>query len=113
MVNPAKVIGFLDISHWDPQLAFVMAGALAVTSLGYRWVLSRAKPICEDSFTLPTQRTIDRPLVLGAALFGIGWGLVGLCPAPALVGLVTGELRVALFVISMLTGMWLYSVIKT
>jgi len=88
MVNPVKVISFLDITgDWDPSLAFVMAGALIVTFIGYRFVLKSATPLFNENFRLPTRRDIDRSLLTGAALFGIGWGLAGLCPGPALAGL--------------------------
>lgn len=86
MANPAKVLGFLDLAgHWDPSLALVMGGALAVTLPGYRLVLRRPKPVLSASFGLPTSRTIDWRLIGGAAIFGVGWGLVGFCPGPAIV----------------------------
>jgi hypothetical protein len=88
MVNPAKVLAFLDVSgHWNPSLAFVMGAALIVTALGYRLVWSMRKPVFGTKFILPPTREIDRRLVLGAVLFGIGWGLVGLCPGPAIAAL--------------------------
>jgi len=88
MVNPAKVIAFLDITgEWDPSLAFVMGGALIVTFIGYKFVLKSATPLFENEFRLPTRNDIDTPLLLGSALFGIGWGLAGLCPGPALASL--------------------------
>src|SRR3954454_13099547 len=78
MVQPAKVLGFLDIfGAWDPSLAFVMAAALAVSSVGFRFAASRKRPILAAQCVLPTRTAIDRPLVIGAVLFGIGWGLVG------------------------------------
>jgi len=80
MVNPEKVISFLDITgNWDPSLAFVMGGALLVTLIGYKFVLKRSGPLFDDKFRLPTRKDIDAPLLIGAALFGIGWGLAGLC----------------------------------
>jgi len=106
MVNPARVLGFLDISRqWDPTLVFVMAGALLVTALGYRIVLSYEKPWLEAGFSVPSNRVIDARLLVGAALFGIGWGLVGLCPGPALVGLATLNTDIAIFVVAMIAGM--------
>jgi len=88
MTNPAKVIGFLDLfGDWDASLAFVMIGAIAVTSTGFRFVLKREKPLYALSFSLPTRKDIDQPLVYGAILFGVGWGLVGLCPGPAVTAL--------------------------
>src|SRR5690242_20545478 len=81
MINPEKVIGFLNIAgDWDPSLAFVMLGGVVVTAIGYRTVLRRSQPLFEPSFTLTTRRDIDPSLLLGAGLFGIGWGLGGYCP---------------------------------
>lgn len=106
MVNPARVLNFLDVAgSWDPTLIFVMAGGLAVTALGYRLIFRRGSPVFGDKFNLPTQRQIDLPLVGGAALFGVGWGLAGICPGPALVDLVTLEPKVLLFGAAMLAGM--------
>lgn len=106
MINPAKVIGFLDIAGaWDPSLAFVMLGGVVVTAIGYRTVLRRGQPMFEPGFTLPTRRDIDPSLLLGAGLFGIGWGLGGYCPGPALAGLGLGSLETLIFVAAMLLGM--------
>jgi uncharacterized membrane protein YedE/YeeE len=109
MTQPARVVGFLDpIGGWDPTLAFVMAGAVAVYAVAFRMIRGRAEPWFDVRFHLPSRRDIDRELVVGAALFGIGWGLAGLCPGPAIVsagGLRTGSL---VFVVAMLTGMWLH-----
>lgn len=106
MVNPAKVLNFLDLAgNWDPTLAFVLAGAVATAALGFRLVRRRTVPLLARSFQWPTARTIDRRLVLGAALFGIGWGLVGLCPGPAIAALSLDPSRVILFVLAMLAGM--------
>ena len=83
MVNPARVLNFLDVAgSWDPTLIFVMAGGLAVTTLGYKLILRRSSPVADDRFHLPTRRQIDLPLVGGAALFGVGWGLAGILPGP-------------------------------
>lgn len=110
MINPARVIGFLDVAgRWDPTLGFVMAGALAVTMPLFPVVLRRGKPVWSGKFYLPTNLAIDRPLVLGAAIFGVGWGLAGFCPGPALAGTVSGNAGVYLFVIAMLAGQWLAS----
>ncbi len=107
MINPAKVIGFLDVfGAWDPSLAFVMLGGVAVTAVGYRTVLRRSQPLFEPGFTLPTRRDIDLPLLLGAGLFGIGWGLGGYCPGPALAGLGFGSVETLGFVGTMLLGMF-------
>jgi uncharacterized membrane protein YedE/YeeE len=106
MVNPARVLNFLDFTgSWDPTLIFVMVGGLAVTTLGYRLIFQRSAPLIDDRFHLPTQRQIDLPLVSGAALFGVGWGLAGICPGPALADLVTLEPKALVFVAAMLVGM--------
>lgn len=109
MINPAKVLGFLDIfGNWDPSLAFVMGGAMAVTTLGYFWVWKRQKPVFADQFQAPTNTRIDRPLIVGAVLFGAGWGLVGLCPGPAIAGLFIGGWPLLVFLAAMLAGMAIY-----
>lgn len=110
MSDPAKVLNFLDVAvipagTWDASLAFVMAGAIAVTYLGFRLVMRRGQPILGDRFHLPTARDIDGRILLGPALFGIGWGLAGFCPGPALTALGTGSLSAVLFVASMMVGM--------
>lgn len=106
MVNPAKVLNFLDIAGtWDPSLAFVMAGAAGTVFIGYRFVLKRDKPLFEDRFNLPAATRIDARLITGSALFGLGWGLVGFCPGPALTALGTGLEPALIFVAAMLTGM--------
>jgi uncharacterized membrane protein YedE/YeeE len=106
MVNPARVSNFLDFAgSWDPTLMFVMAGGLAVTTLGYRLIFRRDSPVAGGKFHLPTQRQIDLPLVGGSALFGVGWGLAGICPGPALTDLVALEPKVFVFVAAMLVGM--------
>ena len=105
MVNPAKVLGFLDIAgNWDPTLAFVMLGALGVTAPAFYFILKRPAPWCAPRFELSGKKNIEPRLVFGAALFGIGWGLAGLCPGPAVADLVTMNAGVALFVAAMLTG---------
>lgn len=108
MTLPAKVIGFLDIfGDWDPSLAFVMAGAIGVHALASRWIRSKSGGRDPVAASQPA-RSIDLPLVKGAALFGLGWGLVGYCPGPALVGLVTLETPVVLFTAAMLAGMFVF-----
>ena len=108
MTQPLKVLGFLDIfGTWDPALAFVMGAALLVTHFGYNKVLAREQPLLAARFDLPTRRDVDLRLVAGASLFGVGWGMVGFCPGPALVALVAlggGSSAVALFVIAMFAG---------
>jgi uncharacterized membrane protein YedE/YeeE len=106
MSDPAKVQNFLDLfGAWDPSLAFVMAGAIAVTFVGYRVAFGRGRPLLTDSFSLPTKTTIDPSLVGGAALFGVGWGLSGFCPGPAIVSLPLLATGTLVFVPAMLVGM--------
>jgi len=106
MTQPDKVLGFLDVfGRWDPTLAFVMAGALAVSALGFAMVKRRAAPIFATESLWPSRTDIDRPLVVGAVLFGAGWGLVGLCPGPALENLASLSPRVIVFVVAMALGM--------
>lgn len=106
MTNPAIVHGFLDITgHWNPALLFTMVGAAVTTFVGFRLVRHCKTPLCGSTFHWPTKRDIDRPLLLGSALFGIGWGLAGYCPGPALVGLSTLNPNVFIFVLTMLAGM--------
>lgn len=108
MINPARVIGFLDIAgRWDATLMFVMGGALAITLPGYALILRRRRPLLDGEFYLPMKRAVDRPLILGAAIFGIGWGLGGFCPGPALAALSTASSSVILFVLAMIAGQWL------
>jgi uncharacterized membrane protein YedE/YeeE len=107
MINPAKVIGFLDLfGQWDPSLAFVMAGAVAVTFVGFRYILKQERPRFATSFSIPTRTDIDSPLLIGPVLFGLGWGLVGLCPGPALAALTAAPKSTWVFFISMLAGMY-------
>ena len=106
MVDPAKVIGFLDVfGDFDPTLAFVMAGALLVTAIGYKWARCCAKPVFCECFDEPKNAKIDLPLLLGSALFGIGWGLAGFCPAPALVAVGLGAAKAPVFAAAMAAGM--------
>ena len=108
MTDTAKVIGFLDITGtWNPSLALVMAGALLVTLPTFRLVLRAQQPLCDSRFHTPGNSRIDPPLLLGAALFGAGWGLVGYCPGPAIAALGYGDLEVVLFVVALLLGGWL------
>jgi uncharacterized protein len=106
MTQPSKIIGFLDVfGRWDPSLMFVMVGAIAVHFTAYRLILRRKAPLFETKFHLPTRRDIDLRLVLGAALFGIGWGLGGFCPGPGLVALGSGSVSAIIFVVGMTLGM--------
>ena len=109
MVSPTKIIGFLDIAgDWDPTLAFVMGGALLITIPAFRLILKRSRPILADGFALPTKSALDARLLGGAALFGVGWGLAGFCPGPAVTALATGLAPVFAFVTAMMVGMALY-----
>ncbi len=113
MVNPQKVISFLDVAgDWDPSLAFVMGGALIVTLIGYRLVLKRNGPLFEDKFRLPTRNDIDAPLIAGAALFGVGWGLAGLCPGPALASASFAGMNAFIFVSTMVLTNFVFRFIK-
>ncbi len=108
MTDPAKVLGFLDIfESWNPTLGFVMAGALAVTAAGFAITKRRAAPVLTSHNLWPTRRDIDAPLVAGSILFGAGWGLVGLCPGPAIENLATLSPQVGLFILAMALGMML------
>jgi len=105
MTEPAKVMGFLDfLGDWDPSLALVMVGAIGVHGVLLRLVLRRAGPIFDARFHVPSGRQIDRPLVVGAAIFGVGWGLAGLCPGPGIVNLGTGAVAAVVFVVAMVLG---------
>jgi uncharacterized membrane protein YedE/YeeE len=109
MVNPAKIIGFLDFAgEWDPTLGFVMGGALLVAIPAFRPILRRPRPVLSDEFDLPTKKDVDFRLLAGSAIFGIGWGLAGLCPGPAVTALVSGLAPVFAFVAAMVTGMAVY-----
>lgn len=105
MTQPAKVIGFLDFTGaWDPSLAFVMGGAVCLNLLLFRRIFARGKPVLEGAFHLPKQRTIDARLIVGSALLGAGWGIIGYCPGPALTSLVTGHAAPVVFVLAMAVG---------
>lgn len=107
MADPAKVLNFLDLfGTWDPSLAFVMGGAVLVAFVGYRLVLRRDEPIVGNGFHLPTSNDIDSRVVVGPAIFGIGWGLGGFCPGPALAALGMGATGTLAFVPTMILGMW-------
>lgn len=113
MINPQKVLGFLDLGAmmsggWDPSLALVMGGGLIVGFPLIHWGKTRTAPVCGGTMMLPTKREIDRDLVVGGLLFGVGWGLVGYCPGPAISALVLGHTQTIVFVIAMLAGMMIY-----
>lgn len=105
MINPAKVLNFFDVAGtWDPSLAFVMGGALIVTAIGYRLVLKNPAPLLDTGFHLPARKEIDLPLLAGAGLFGIGWGIAGFCPGGSIPALGLGEPAALIFVASMVCG---------
>jgi uncharacterized membrane protein YedE/YeeE len=109
MIDPSKVIGFLDIAGaWDPSLAFVMGGAVLVGVFAFRFGATRSRAILGSPMPSPARRDVDRPLVLGALIFGAGWGLAGYCPGPALASLATASMKPAVFVVAMLAGMALH-----
>jgi uncharacterized membrane protein YedE/YeeE len=109
MANPAKVLGFLDLAGgWDPSLVFVMAGAIAVGLAAFAAARRRTRSLLGAEMRLPTARHIDRRLVGGSLLFGVGWGIAGFCPGPAIVALGIGEARAFVFVAAMLAGMVLF-----
>ncbi len=114
MVNPAKVLNFLDLAgSWDPSLAFVMIGAIAASSIGVAFAKRRGIPVLGGILELPTSRDFDARLIGGAALFGMGWGLVGLCPGPAVAGLSTGLWQSVTFLIAMLVGMVIFAALPS
>lgn len=109
MTDPAKVKGFLDLfGAWDPSLAFVMGGAIAVGLIGFRFAKGRATAWSGDAIDLPKPKSIDFRLVLGGVLFGVGWGIAGFCPGPALVAASAGSLPGVGFVVAMLAGMTIH-----
>jgi uncharacterized protein len=112
MSDPAKVLNFLDLAGigsgtFDPSLAFVMAGAIAVTFVGFKWVLRQPRPLFGEKFHLPTRQGLDLRIVSGPAIFGVGWGLAGLCPGPAFTALGFGSRAAVVFVAAMMAGMLL------
>jgi uncharacterized membrane protein YedE/YeeE len=113
MTLPQKVKGFLDVAgDWDASLALVMVGSAGVYLVLHPLVLKLAHPLFDLSFHLPGRQDIDQPLVIGAALFGVGWGLVGFCPGPALTALVAGSPKVLIFFLSMVVGMYAYGTLN-
>jgi uncharacterized membrane protein YedE/YeeE len=113
MINPRKVLAFLDLAgDWDPSLALTMAGALLVTAVGYRVVWRRPRPFYDATFRIPPTRAVDRRLLTGAALFGMGWGLGGYCPGPAVSALAVGTLEPWIFIAAMLAGGWVAGRLK-
>ncbi len=112
MTNPAKILAFLDIAGaWDPSLIFVMGGAVLVGLIAFYLAKNRTQSFLGGAMHIPTRRDIDRPLIIGSALFGVGWGLAGFCPGPALVSLGSGELKALVFVVAMLGGMLRFDIL--
>lgn len=108
MIDPNKVLGFLDIAgDWDPSLALVMAGALAIAIPGFRWVRKQQRPVLDTRFHVTDKTELDRPLLIGAAIFGIGWGMTGYCPGPAVANLAIGNAEALLMVVSVYAGFWI------
>lgn len=106
MTDPGKVQGFLDLfGAWDPSLAFVMAGAIAVSFFAFALAKKRSTTLLGGAMHLPTSRDVDKPLVIGALVFGVGWGLAGFCPGPAIVSMAAGQPKALVFVLAMLAGM--------
>lgn len=113
MANPAKVLGFLDLAGaWDPSLALVMAGAIALALLPFVWARRRSYSLLGAPLQLPVKRALDRRLLGGSLLFGIGWGIAGICPGPAVAILLSGHWQVLVFVAAMLAGMALFEVLE-
>jgi len=113
MANPEKVIGFLNIfGRWDPSLAFVMGGAIFVGVFSFKYIVKREKTLLGGSLHLSNEKSINKRLIFGSLIFGLGWGVAGFCPGPALVSLGMGSLKGALFVIAMLAGMLLFKLVQ-
>ena len=113
MINPTKIIAFLDVTgNWDPSLMVVMGTALVTTFTGYRLVLKREKPAFEGVFQIPSNTVIDRPLLIGASVFGIGWGLSGLCPGPGITAAAVGGVVPWAYLAAMLAGMQARRLVK-
>ncbi|MBA4728286.1 DUF6691 family protein [Stutzerimonas stutzeri] len=113
MANPAKVIGFLDVAGaWDPSLALVMVGAIATALVPFTWAKRRERSLLDAPMQLPSKRDLDGRLIGGSLVFGIGWGVAGICPGPAIAVLLSGHWQVVLFVLAMLGGMLLFSALE-
>lgn len=109
MTRPEKVVGFLDLfGAWDPSLMFVMVGAIGIHGLSFLWIKKRPSPLLATEFHLPTKREITPALIIGASMFGVGWGLAGYCPGPALTSLASLQRGPSIFVLAMLIGMMLF-----
>lgn len=114
MTNPAKVLAFLDVAGvWDPSLALVMAGAIAVAAAPLNWARTRKQSLLGAPMQLPVKRTLDARLIGGSLVFGVGWGIAGFCPGPAVTLLSTGRWQVLVFVVAMLVGMYLFAKLES
>lgn len=114
MINPNKVLNFLDVTgNWDPSLALVMLSAVIVTWVGYKFTLSRSRPILTNKFSLPENTKIDFKLILGAALFGIGWGLSGYCPGPGITAIVLGSMDPVYFIVGLVLSKFAYQILSS
>ncbi|SDU44043.1 DUF6691 family protein [Stappia sp. ES.058] len=114
MANPAKVLNFFDVAGtWDPSLGFVMGGALIVTAIGFRLVLSRSHPLLANGFAIPTRQDVDLRLLGGAAIFGVGWGITGFCPGGVIPALGLGRMEPAIFVAALIAGMLMVKLIES
>lgn len=114
MTNPAKVLAFLDVAGvWDPSLALVMAGAIAVAAAPLNWARTRKQSLLGAPMQLPVKRTLDARLIGGSLVFGVGWGIAGFCPGPAVALLSTGRWQVLVFVVAMLVGMYLFAKLES
>lgn len=113
MTDPAKVLGFLDIAgNWDPSLMFVMLGALTVTVISFRRILKKPSPLLAQRFVIASRTALDKPLILGSAIFGIGWGITGYCPGPSVAGLGLGNTEALIMVCAIYAGFWAHGKMK-
>ncbi|MCX4216638.1 MULTISPECIES: DUF6691 family protein [Pseudomonas] len=114
MANPAKVLAFLDVAGaWDPSLALVMGGAIAVAVIPLNWARKNKQSLLGARMQLPVKRELDPRLIGGSLVFGVGWGIAGICPGPAVATLLTGHWQIIIFVLAMLAGMYLFSVLES
>lgn len=114
LAAPQKVLGFLDVAGlWDPSLAFVMLGAIAIGIFAFKYAKRCPKALCGETINLPTSKNIDKKLIIGSLLFGVGWGLVGFCPGPAIVAVGAGKVKALYFTAAMLSGMIIYEWLQT
>ncbi|MDP2180097.1 DUF6691 family protein [Methylicorpusculum sp.] len=113
MTDPAKVLSFLDVTgNWDPSLIFVMLGALTITMISFRKILKKPSPLLTQRFVIASKTALDKPLILGSAIFGIGWGITGYCPGPSVAGLGLGNIEALIMVCSIYAGFWAYGKMK-